>query len=149
MFAFTQRTAKHGVIAGVVLALTLSLSAGVHAQPAGAPANTQVTTPKQVGAWTVIGWSQGYCSAERPLPGAAGSGSPLQFIMVRLRTGYRIGLGAADWELKPQTSFPIELVAGNVWRGDASAIVVGPKVVIIELGADGNFVKKLATAPMI
>ena len=52
-------------------------------------------------------------------------------------------------ELKPQTTFPIELIAQPVLRSDASAIVVGPKLVVIELGADGQFVRKLASVSMI
>ena len=141
---------KRGVIAGTVLAVAMSVSAGALAQPAPqpAPTNTQVSS-KQVGAWAVIGWSQGYCAAERPVPGAAAGGGTLQFVVARVRTGYRLALSASEWELKPQTAFPIELVAGSVWRSEATALVANPKVVVIELGADGNFMKKLATAPMI
>jgi hypothetical protein len=51
------------------LALALSAATGAFAQTNAPPANTQVVAPKQVGFWTVIGWSQGYCAAERPLPG--------------------------------------------------------------------------------
>jgi dienelactone hydrolase len=131
------------------LALTLSPQTGAFAQTNTPPANTQVIAPKQVGAWTVIGWSQGYCAAERPLPGAAGGGATLQFVLARFQAGYRLALGSQDWELKPQTTFPIELIAQPVLRSDASAIVVGPKLVVIELGADGQFVRKLTTAPMI
>jgi hypothetical protein len=141
------RTFARGIIAGAVLAF--GLSTGAFAEAGAPPANTQVTAPKQVGAWTVVGWSQGYCAAERPVPGAAGNGAPLQFVVAKLRMGYRLALSAPDWELKPQTSFPIELVAQPVMRGDTNAIAVGPKLVIIELGADGQFVKKLGTAPMI
>jgi dienelactone hydrolase len=97
----------------------------------------------------VIGWSQGYCAAERPLPGAAGGGATLQFVLARFQAGYRLALGSQEWELKPQTTFPIELIAHPVLRSDASAVVVGPKLVVIELGADGQFVRKLTTAPMI
>ena len=41
------------------------------------------------------------------------------------------------------------MIAQPVLRSDASAVVVGPKLVVIELGADGQFVRKLAAAPMI
>ena len=152
-FTLTRRNSSRGIIAGAVLgaslALALSVSTGASAQSPSPPANTQVTTPKQVGAWTVVGWSQGYCAAERPVLGAAGDGGTLQFVVARLRIGYRIALGAQGWELKPQTTFPIELVAQPVMRGDANAIAVSPKLVIIELGADGQFMKRLATAPVI
>jgi len=131
------------------LALTLSAQTGALAQTNTPPANTHVIAPKQVGSWTVIGWSQGYCAAERPLPGAAGGGATLQFVLARFQAGYRLALGSQEWELKPQTTFPIELIAQPVLRSDASAIVVGPKLVVIELGADGQFLRKLTTAPTI
>jgi hypothetical protein len=131
------------------LALTLSVSTGAVAQTSAPPANTAVTTPKQVGAWTVTGWSQGYCSAERPVRDAAAGGGALQFVLARVQTGYRIALSAPDWELKPQTAFPVQLIADPVLRSDANAIAVAPKVVMIELGADGQLVKKLATAPVL
>ena len=147
-----RRNCRRGIIAGAVLgaslALSPSVSTGASAQSPSPPANVQVTAPKQVGAWTVVGWSQGYCAAERPVLGAAGDGGTLQFVVARLRIGYRIALGSQGWELKPQTTFPIELVAQPVMRGDANAIAVSPKLVIIELGADGQFMKRLATAPI-
>ena len=144
-----RRNPSRGLIASAVLALTLSAQTGALAQTNTPPANTQVIAPKQVGSWTVIGWSQGYCAAERPLPGAAGGGATLQFVLARFQAGYRLALGSQEWELKPQTTFPIELIAHPVLRSDASAVVVGPKLVVIELGADGQFVRKLTTAPMI
>jgi len=143
------RIPSRGLIASAVLALTLSAQTGALAQTNTPPANTHVIAPKQVGSWTVIGWSQGYCAAERPLPGAAGGGATLQFVLARFQAGYRLALGSQEWELKPQTTFPIELIAQPVLRSDASAIVVGPKLVVIELGADGQFLRKLTTAPTI
>ena len=143
------RIPSRGLIASAVLALTLSAQTGALAQTNTPPANTQVIAPKQVGSWTVIGWSQGYCAAERPLPGAAGGGATLQFVLARFQAGYRLALGSQEWELKPQTTFPIELIAQPVLRSDASAVVVGPKLVVIELGADGQFLRKLTTAPTI
>jgi dienelactone hydrolase len=144
-----RHNATRGIVAGTVLALTLSVSTGAVAQTSAPPANTAVTTPKQVGAWTVTGWSQGYCSAERPVRDAAAGGGALQFVLARVQTGYRIALSAPDWELKPQTAFPVQLIADPVLRSDANAIAVAPKVVMIELGADGQLVKKLATAPAL
>ena len=143
------RNPSRGLIASAVLALTLSAQTGALAQTNTPPANTHVIAPKQVGSWTVIGWSQGYCAAERPLPGAAGGGATLQFVLARFQAGYRLALGSQEWELKPQTTFPIELIAQPVLRSDASAVVVGPKLVVIELGADGQFLRKLTTAPTI
>ena len=144
-----RRNPSRGLIASAVLALTLSAQTGALAQTNTPPANTHVIAPKQVGSWTVIGWSQGYCAAERPLPGAAGGGATLQFVLARFQAGYRLALGSQEWELKPQTTFPIELIAQPVLRSDASAVVVGPKLVVIELGADGQFLRKLTTAPTI
>jgi dienelactone hydrolase len=131
------------------LALTLSVSTGAIADAGPQPTNTAVRAPKQVGAWTITGWSQGYCSGERPVREAAGGGAALQFVLARVRTGHRIALAAQDWELEPQSAFPVELVADPVLRSDAKAIAVSPKLVIIELGADGQLVKKLATASML
>jgi hypothetical protein len=74
------RNSSRGLIAGAILTLTLSAPTGAFAQINTPPANTQVIAPKQVGSWTVIGWSQGYCAGERPLPGAAGGGATLQFV---------------------------------------------------------------------
>jgi hypothetical protein len=143
------RNSTRGVIAGAVLALVLSVSTGAFAQAGGPTGNAQIMAPKQVGNWTVTGFSQGYCAAERALPGATGDGGNLQFVVARLRTGYRIALASQDWDLKPQAAFPIELVAQPVLRTDASAVVAGPNMVIIELGGDALFMKKLAIAPMM
>jgi len=137
-----------GFVAGTVLALTLSIATGASAQTS-APANTPVTNPKQVGAWTVIGWSQGYCAAERPVRDGAAGVSALHFVLARLRTGYRIALSAPEWELTPQTAFPVQLIAEPVLRSEAKAIAVGPKMVIIEIGSDGQLANKLATTSMM
>ena len=139
-----RRSSNRLAIAGAALALALAAPTGAFAQ-----ASTPVGPPKQVGVWTVVGYSDGFCTAERPVAGGAGGGAPLQFVIARVRIGYRIGLSAPHWELKPQTAFPVELVAQPVMRNDASALAVNPKLVIIELGADGQFMKKLATAPKI
>jgi dienelactone hydrolase len=153
MYALTPTHSRHnparGIVAGAVLALTLLVSTGAVAQTSAPPENTAVRAPKQVGAWTITGWSQGYCSGERPVRDAANGGAALQFVLARVRTGYRIALAAEDWELDPQTAFPVELIADPVLRSDATAIAVGPKVVVIELGADGQRVKKLATASLL
>ena len=136
------------LLARAVIALALAAPTAALAQ-GPAPANAPVAPPKQVGVWTVTGYSDGYCAAERPLAGGAGNGAPLQVVLARVRIGYRIGLSAPHWELKPQAAYPIELIAQGVMRNDASALAVNPKLVIIELGADGQFMKKLATAPKI
>jgi hypothetical protein len=89
----------------------------------------------------VNAWNRGnvgsHCSAERPLPGATGSGGTLQFVLVRYPGGYRIALAAEEWDLKPQTAFPVEINAQPVMRSDANAIAITPKLVVIDLG-DGS-----------
>ena len=145
----SHRNLTRWIVAGAALALALSVSTGAAAQTGSPPANTPVTAPKQVGAWTVIGWSQGYCAAERPVRGGAAGGAALQFVLARLRTGYRIALSAQEWDLKPQTSFPVELIADPVLRNDTKAVAVAPKLVVIELGPDAQLAKKLAGAPTI
>ena len=144
-----NRSVNHQTILGAALALALAAPTAALAQPGPAPANAPVAPPKQVGVWTVTGYSDGYCAAERPLAGGAGNGAPLQIVLARVRIGYRIGLSAPHWELKPQAAYPVELIAQGVMRNDASALAANPKLVIIELGADGQFMKKLATAPKI
>src|SRR5262245_25784863 len=137
-----HHTAPRAIVAGAVLALMLSASTGALAQASNPPANIPIFGPKQVGAWTVTGWSQGYCSAERPVRGADGGASVLQFVLARVRIGYRFALSAQEWELTPQTSFPVELIAEPVMRKNASAVAAGPKLVVIEIGTDGEPVKK-------
>jgi len=146
MWSLKGSSRNTSTVAGAVLALVLSVGTAAAQTP---PANTPVTTPKQVGAWTVIGWSQGYCAAERPVRGAAGGADSLQFVLARVRTGYRIAMSAPEWELAPQTTFPVELIADPVFRSEAKAVAVGPKLVIIELGADGQLVQKIAGAAMM
>jgi dienelactone hydrolase len=149
-----------GTLVGAAFALTLSVQSGAFAQTTAAQSNTpapapvkQAGAPKQVGLWTVIGWNRGnaasHCSAERPVRGAAGDGTALQFALVRWSGGYRIALGADEWELTPQTAFPVELIAAPVFRSDANALAIGPKIVMIELGSDGQFMQKLSTAAAI
>jgi hypothetical protein len=135
------------LVAGAVLALALAAPAAAFAQ-APTPPNL-VFGPKQVGTWTVTGHAEGYCAAERPVPGAAGGGLPLQFILARVQTGYRIAVAAQHWDLKPRMAFPVELIAQPVMRSDTSAMAGGPKLVFIELGADSQFMKKLAGVPKI
>lgn len=149
-----------GILVGAAFALTLSVQSGALAQTTAAQSNApapapvkQAGAPKQVGLWTVIGWNRGnaasHCSAERPVRGAAQDGSVLQFALVRWAGGYRIALGADEWELTPQTAFPVELIAAPVFRSDANALAIGPKIVMIELGSDGQFMQKLSTAAAI
>jgi dienelactone hydrolase len=149
-----------GVALRAACALTLLSGSSALAQTGAPQANAaasaqvkQAIAPKQVGVWTVIGWNRGnvasHCSAERPVRGGAGDGATLQFALVRWPGGYRIALGSDEWELTPQTAFPVELVAAPVFRSDANALAIGPKIVMIELGAELPFMQKLATAPQL
>lgn len=141
----------------LVLALaagTFALAPTVASAQANAPvAITQASPPKQVGLWLVNAWNRGnvgsHCSAERPVPGATGSGGPLQFVLVRYPGGYRIAMAADEWELDPQTAFPVEINAAPVMQSDANAVALTPKLVAIDLGADGKFMQRLAGAPRI
>jgi dienelactone hydrolase len=141
----TRTRSTRGIVAGAVLALALSVATGASAQTP--PANQQITAPKQVGAWTVTGWKQGYCAAERPARGADGGASDLQFVLARMRSGYRIALSAPEWELTPQSAFPVELIVGAEFRSESKVVAVSPKLVIIELGADRQLADKIAAAP--
>ena len=136
-----------------VLALTVAAPTAASAQANAPVAITQASPPKQVGVWMVNAWNRGnvgsHCSAERPVQGASPSGGPLQFVLVRYPGGYRLALGAEEWELKPQTTFPVEMNAAPVMRSDANAVAVTPKLVVIDLGADGKFMQRLSGAPMI
>jgi hypothetical protein len=136
-----------GALGGITLALTLSAPTGVLAQAGSPPANVMVAAPKRLGPWSVSGWSQGYCAGERAL--AVTGGTPLQFGVVRSRVGYRLAVISASWDFKPATVFPIELNAQPVFRSDADALVGGPKLMVIDLGSDVEFMRKLAGAPVI
>jgi dienelactone hydrolase len=140
-------------VVGAAVALACALSAApAIAQPAppkAAASATLVAAPRMAGPWTVTGWSHRhgpYCTAERGLPGAAGAGASLQFILVRGGPGYRLGLASDVWELEPRTTFPVELIAAPAFRSDATAVVVSTKVAVIELGADRGLMQKLAAA---
>jgi dienelactone hydrolase len=75
--------------------------------------------------------------------------APLQFALVRFSGGYRIALASQEWELTPQASFPIELIADPALRGNTKAFVAGPKMVVIDLGTDWQLMQKLGTAAVI
>ena len=146
-----RRVSARGILAGTAFVLLLTTQTSAFAQ--SEPPITKAMAPKQVGLWTVDGWKRGnvgtHCSAERPLRGAAANGGSLQFALVQFPGGYRIVLGAEDWELKPQTSFPIELSAPPVLQSKGNAVAVGPKVVIIEMGPNAELMKKLTQLPML
>jgi hypothetical protein len=154
-----RRNLTRAIVAGAAFAFSLSAQTGASAQsvalpPIAAPAAVpQASSMKRVGLWTVSAWERpnngSYCSAHRLLSGVVGGGVTLQFILIRMRSGYRLALSSERWEMTPKAVYPIELIASPVSRSDASAIVAAPKVVAIELGADGGYIKKLATAPLL
>lgn len=145
-----RRVPVRRILAGA--AFVLLFSTGAFAQNEASAPITKAMASKQVGLWTVDGWKRGnvgtHCSAERPLRGAAPNGGSMQFALVQFPGGYRIVLGAEDWELKPQQSFPIELNAPPILQNSkGNAFAVGPKVVIIEMGPDAELMKKLTGLP--
>ena len=139
-------------IAATALLLTAASAAWAQAKPAAAEIKA-IIAPKQVGAWAVNGWSKGgnpsHCAAERRLQAVLDDGGPLQFALVRLPDAYRILLTSNEWTLNAGTVFPVELIAQPVFRSEANAVAVSGKAVIIELGGDTGFVRKLATAPTL
>ena len=153
MYALNSSLGKSAIAIFANAIALLAAPAGASAQANPPVEITQASPPKQVGLWMVNAWVRGnvgsHCSAERPLPGATGSGGTLQFVLVRYPGGYRIALAADEWELKPQTAFPVEINAQPVMRSDANAVAITPKLVVIDLGADGKFMQRLAGAPMI
>jgi invasion protein IalB len=154
-----RRNVARAIVTGAAFAFMLSASTGASAQAgaqpsAAAPAIvTQASSMKRVGLWTVSAWERpkngSYCSAHRLLSSVVGGGVTLQLILIRMQSGYRLALSSERWDMTPKAVFPIELIASPVSRNDANAIVAAPKVVVIELGADGQFMKKLAIAPLL
>jgi dienelactone hydrolase len=146
--------ARCAIAIGAALALALPGHAVAAAQPnapAGKPTG-QLFGPKQLGPWTVAGWDKGqgaYCTAERPLRGAAGNGATLQYFLVRSRIGYWLGLGSEDWELKSDGTFPVELNASPVLRSEANATTLASTVAGIQLGSDRDLMRRLSTVPAI
>jgi len=111
------------------------------------------TGPKQAGLWAVSGWTRNgeasHCSAERQVRGASAGMAPLQFALVRFAGGYRIALASQEWELTPQASFPIELIAEPALHTNTKAFVAGPKIVVIDLGADWQLMQKIGGGALI
>jgi dienelactone hydrolase len=143
------------IVIGAVLALALSGHTGASAQTNSAPADQptgKAFGPKQSGPWTVTGWHKShgsYCTAERPLRGAAGRGATLQYFLLRSRVGYWLGLGSEDWELKSDASFPVELNANPVLHSDANAVTLGTNLAGIQLGSDRDLMRRLSSVPTI
>ena len=107
----SRRAPVRSVVAASAFAILLATQSGAVAQSSPPPAPiTKAGATKQVGLWSVDGWNRGkvgsHCSAERSLLGAAPGGGSLQFALVRLSSGYRIALGAAEWELEPESLLP-------------------------------------------
>ncbi len=148
-----RRATALGLATGTAFALVLSVQSGALAEANPPAPTTKAVATKQLGPWTIDGWKRGnvgsHCSAERPVRGATSGGGSLQFALIRYPGGYRFALGSGDWELQPQTMFPVELIAPPVLQTDGKAIAVTPKVVIIGLGSDGQLMQKLATLPSI
>jgi dienelactone hydrolase len=146
-----RRSFVRGAVAAGALAVVLAASGSAIAQDNRPVPVTQSGTSRQVGPWSVDSWNRGavgsHCSAERTVLGAASGGGSLQFALVRLPSGYRIALGADEWELEPQSSFPVELNARPVLQRAGEAVAVSPKVVIVELGSSLDLMQRLVRLP--
>ncbi|MGE0038487.1 MAG: alpha/beta hydrolase family protein [Xanthobacteraceae bacterium] len=150
----SRRALARGAVAASALAFLIAAQSGAVADSNSPPAPiTKAGTTRQVGIWSVNGWKRGnvasHCSAERPVRGAAPGGGALQFALIRLSSGYRIALGADDWEFEPQSSFPVELSAPPVIQRNDKAIAVGTNVVIVELGSSSETMQRLSELPTI
>jgi hypothetical protein len=74
----------------------------------------------------------------------------LRFALIRSPSSSWIGIGAEDWELKLDATFPVEVVAPPILRGERSAVARSRQVAWIELGPIWEPPPQgLVTAPMI
>src|SRR5262245_31966171 len=148
-----RRQVRYAIMASATLAITLSSAISAFEQPKNASTNaTRVYGPKQVGPWPVSGWTRDsgpYCTAERPLPGAAGRGATLQYLIAQSSAGYWLGLGSLDWELKSNANFSVELSAEPVLHSEANAVTLSATLAGIQLGSDRELMQKLATVSAI
>jgi len=135
-----------------VALLALSYCTGAAAQGGVGPSTTTPAFgPKEVGPWNIAGFTDdyigSYCSTGREAPGGAGRGRTLQFGFMLSRDTSGVLIRAEDWELKPNTIVPVELIAPPVLRGEASAVANSAEVAWI--GLNRTLPQKLATAPAI
>jgi pimeloyl-ACP methyl ester carboxylesterase len=140
------------LLTAAVLALSCYTSAAAQSGAASSDAATRPYGPKQVGPWTVSGFISNagpQCSAERRVPGGAGRGMALQFGLILSRYSSWIGIGAEDWELKPDAAFPVELIAPPILRGESKALARSRQVAWIEVGPYRPLLDHLAKWPAI
>jgi dienelactone hydrolase len=130
-------------IAGA-LAIVLAASTVTFAQtPQPTPPQNTVVASKPVGPWIVNGYAAGHCIAERRVAVTTG-GVALNYGVVRNSAGYRLVVLANDWNLTPGASFPVELDALPAIRNETTASALAPKLIGIELGANGELVQRIA-----
>jgi dienelactone hydrolase len=134
--------------------LALSWCAGASAQSGAAPSDglTKAFAPKQVGHWTIHGYTYGiafHCTADRQVPGGAGRGKALNTGIVLSRYTFWIGIHAEDWELEPNAIYPVELIAPRILAGKRSALALSRQVVWIELGPYLPLLQTLTELPAI
>jgi dienelactone hydrolase len=125
------------LLTAAVLALSCYTGAAAQSGTGPSDAATRAFGPKQVGPWTISGFTSDtgpQCSAEHQVPGGAGRGSMLQFALILSRYSSWIGIGAEDWQLNPNAVYPVELMAPPILRGERSAVARSGQVAWIELG---------------
>ena len=126
------------------LAIVLAASNVTFAQaPQPTPPQTTVVASKPVGPWIVNGYAAGHCIAERRVAITTG-GVALNYGVVRNSAGYRLVVLANDWNLTPGASFPVEIDAAPAFRNETTASALAPKLIGIELGANGELVQRIA-----
>jgi hypothetical protein len=122
---------------------TGGFATGVEAQSGAAPSDSPAYDPgiksgtKQVGPWTIYAFTYDtgfHCTAERQVPRGAGRGRTLRFALIRSRRSSWLGIGGKDWELEPNATYPVELIAPPILRGERSAVARSREVAWIELG---------------
>jgi dienelactone hydrolase len=146
--SFSSRVRSAGRnIAGAV-AIVLAASTATFAQAPQPNPQTTVVSSKPVGPWIVNGYAAGHCIAERRIAVTTG-GVALNYGVVRNSGGYRLVVLANDWDLTPGSSFPVELDAAPAFRNETTASALAPKVIGIELGANGELVQRIAALPNI
>jgi dienelactone hydrolase len=133
--------------------LALSYCTGAAAQSGVEPSTpTPAFGPKEIGPWHIAGFTDDsiigpYCSTGREVPGGAGLGRTLIFGILLSLDRSQIVLRAEDWGLKPNTTFPVELIVPPVLRHEVSAVAESAEDAWIALNRPA--LQKLATWPEI
>jgi dienelactone hydrolase len=146
-FSIELRSAGRSLAKAVAILLAASTAAFAQAPQSNPPAPTVVAS-KPVGPWIVNGYAAGHCIAERVVAVTTG-GVALNYGVLRNSGGYRLLVLANDWQLTPGATFPVELDAAPAFRNETMANAFAPKLIGIELGANGDLIQRLAGLPNI